>query len=77
MASTSWMGARRQRALNNISLMRGTAITANLKSGHPLITSIMLLKIQVDLAVDTSRYVGPRILNSQIKRHILTRNLAF
>ncbi len=27
-------------------------------------------------AVDTSCYFGPRILNSQIKRHILTRNLA-
>ncbi len=25
-------------------------------------------------AVDTSCYFGPRILNSQIKRHILTRN---
>jgi hypothetical protein len=28
-------------------------------------------------AVDRSRYFGPRILNSQMKRWILTRNLAF
>jgi len=28
-------------------------------------------------AVDTSRYFGPRMMNAQIKRHILTRNLAF
>ncbi len=28
-------------------------------------------------AVYTSRYFGPQILNSQIKRHILTANLPF
>ncbi len=28
-------------------------------------------------AVDTSHYFGQRILNSKIKEHILTRNLAF
>jgi hypothetical protein len=33
------------------------------------------MKVQLGLAVDTSRYFGPRILNSQIKRHILTRNM--
>jgi hypothetical protein len=28
-------------------------------------------------AVDTSRFFGPQILNSQIKRHSLARNSAF